>query len=502
MYRPPVAALEIFSRSDWFSDDLPDLLWPLLVVAERGDAAAQTFGEFQTAVASLVTEPTAHRLDGRLTSLEAFPAALRADVLDLRVRFPAAVPPELSTLAVFFPEMPGSWFLAGWADESHCPTLDASLNRLSDSVLTVLGDRHHEALVKFVPLAWTVVSGTGSFEPTVIEVLHDYPSVESKFPMADSIIRASFGALKGLSEWSDTTDSDPVGAWAEAFWRRCWKLVPCMPEENRSSVDAGDDECGTEPSENEVEDALANAAAAAEQSIATAFNEFLDRALSDDLDIDLYRPARFEVVTGILSRAARATLVVSGNPDLWPSEHSAGVHRLLAESEILLRWMDFEGEESFQLFQDYGAGKRKLNQIHLENLAAKLGAAAPEKLGLAIEDQKNRLGGSLLDVQEVNLDSTFAGKSLRQMADECSAMDVYRHVFQPMSAVVHGEWWTIEDYALQRCANPLHRFHRIPSFAALGDADEGTGRILASLFADLCLLASSLLVSQEDEEVS
>jgi hypothetical protein len=41
--------------------------------------------------------------------------------------------------------------------------------------------------------------------------------------------------------------------------------------------------------------------------------------------------------------------------------------------------------------------------------------------------------------------------------------DEYRHIYQPASSIAHGEWWTIEDYAMQRCMNPLHLFHRIPS---------------------------------------
>lgn len=32
--------------------------------------------------------------------------------------------------------------------------------------------------------------------------------------------------------------------------------------------------------------------------------------------------------------------------------------------------------------------------------------------------------------------------------------------------MTHGEWWTIEDSAMQRCLNPLHKFHLIPSFNA------------------------------------
>ena len=50
------------------------------------------------------------------------------------------------------------------------------------------------------------------------------------------------------------------------------------------------------------------------------------------------------------------------------------------------------------------------------------------------------------------------------MAEEVGELDSYTHLFQISSGVTDGEWWSIEDYALQRCVNPLHRFHLVPSF--------------------------------------
>lgn len=59
----------------------------------------------------------------------------------------------------------------------------------------------------------------------------------------------------------------------------------------------------------------------------------------------------------------------------------------------------------------------------------------------------------------MSVESTFTGRTLRQMAEEIGDLDRYRFQYQPASAVAHGEWGTIEDYCLQRCANPLHLFH-------------------------------------------
>jgi len=41
----------------------------------------------------------------------------------------------------------------------------------------------------------------------------------------------------------------------------------------------------------------------------------------------------------------------------------------------------------------------------------------------------------------------------------------YNKIYQPASGVTHGEWWAIEDNVMERCMNPLHRFHLCKSYA-------------------------------------
>ena len=54
------------------------------------------------------------------------------------------------------------------------------------------------------------------------------------------------------------------------------------------------------------------------------------------------------------------------------------------------------------------------------------------------------------------------------MAQETGREDLYRHVYQLASGVNHGEWWAVQDYDMQRCMNPLHRFHWVPSMEPVG----------------------------------
>ena len=183
--------------------------------------------------------------------------------------------------------------------------------------------------------------------------------------------------------------------------------------------------------------------------------------------------------------------------DMWNGEEDSGVNRLLAETEILLRWMQLQDENVFDRYQAYGLGKRKLMKLHLESFARESPEVA-EHLAENMERLEGGTGGEHGEAfQEVSLDATFSGKTVRQMAHEAGVEDLYRFVYQTASGVTHGEWWAIDDYCMQRCFNPLHRFHSIPSSEANAPATLDFGRYLISRLHEVLLVAEDMLVASE-----
>src|SRR4051795_4425248 len=74
VYMSPLAATGLLRIGDWFKDDLPDLLWPALVLAEQGNDSILRFVRWQKAVQDGLADQTevglvAEWLDGRLTHL-------------------------------------------------------------------------------------------------------------------------------------------------------------------------------------------------------------------------------------------------------------------------------------------------------------------------------------------------------------------------------------------------------------------------------------------------
>ena len=80
---------------------------------------------------------------------------------------------------------------------------------------------------------------------------------------------------------------------------------------------------------------------------------------------------------------------------------------------------------------------------------------------------------------------------MRTMAFEAGLEDLYRNVYQAASGVQHGEWWALEDYALQRCLNPLHRFHAVPSVQPVGEEDPEVGEYFVARLAHIVSIATA-----------
>jgi hypothetical protein len=101
-FTPPLLTYEQMVPSEWARDDLPDLLWPLVLATLEKREAAALFRKAQEALLKAIPatslEASGAALDGRLTSLERFPEGERAQVIQVLNDFPdrsRLIPPEL-----------------------------------------------------------------------------------------------------------------------------------------------------------------------------------------------------------------------------------------------------------------------------------------------------------------------------------------------------------------------------------------------------------------------
>jgi hypothetical protein len=503
-FRSPIAATGVLQIGDWVRDDLPDLLWPVLLLSERGTHGAQLFVRWQAAVQQDLgdeAEPqfVADCLDGRLTGLDTLAARIPVakDVVKKRADEHGLLPDPVARALASYPVRPAEW-LTG-PDET---ALDQSgIDLLARAVIGVITDGHREAVIKCLSIWSAVQAGRFSSDPTMIQLLRSYPVDLDTRSQADSVVRASWGARKGMLIHHDAGHFDESIQWARAFWDANSVTTHCTRRRDLEAVGDASEEVSDFPQHD--------AAPHGETSTGSSPDDGAHlRQLAMDL-VSSYvealetSPARLydhepqEVHSGLVVRVGRDVITALGSPDLWCMEHGAHIVRALVEARIYLQWMAEQDQSIYRTFQEYGAGKAKLYARILDETPEE--ARRPDFVEGVRELERLSHNDKVLDHRVVDTRDSFAeGKSIRSMADECGLIDLYRQAYSMASGVAHSEWWSIETHAMERCLNVLHGGHLIPSLSL----SSGANVELASSWIDQlhALIRTSLTILGTDSD--
>lgn len=205
--------------------------------------------------------------------------------------------------------------------------------------------------------------------------------------------------------------------------------------------------------------------------LARTFDQAVD-ALADALharqfeaEIDLEAPTAAEVRLGLASRELRLLSYVAGNPMLWDYPVGEYFLRPMVDTRIMLAWLIAKDDhELYERFKAFGAGRLKLHKLHLEDFAE------TEELQGEFEGYLDYLEGrvnreTLEEFQTVDLGANFAGVTIREMAIQSGQKRLYDLDYAPLSAELHGEWRSLEEWDLAVSADPLHQAHHFGTFS-------------------------------------
>lgn len=498
-YRSPLAATGVLAMGDWIRDDLPDLLWPALYLAHQGTTdAARDFVRWQEDVLAdldAIGVPAEDRrivaecLDGRLTGLDQLAERIPESkgIVVHRAGERGLLPEPVANALTTYPRRPAAWLTDR---ELATPELD-DLRLLSRAVQEAVADGHREAVLKCLQIWAALQAGTFRADKTMIELLKFYPNDAATRSQADTVMRASWGASRGAMLARDEHCFDAALAWARVFWDFNSMSTLCVRERDLGarkadaharSIDEVQEEpvpiadgetdpldLGTFTIEDDHDQSwlsqLPETKGLEPKDMRRRAMDLMQsyvEALETGRPFRLYDPAPQEVHAGLVSRAAREVITALGAPDLWCTEHGSHVGRVVVESRIVLAWMSAQDDDIYRAYKDYGAGKAKLysriaRELPSDWLVKGAGEAIEQIAQLSHND-------GIVDHVVVDTRSTFAeGKPLRAMAEEVGMLDLYRQSYQLQSGVTHSEWWSVEEHAMERCMNILHRGHLIPS---------------------------------------
>jgi hypothetical protein len=436
-----------FELVDWNRDLLPEHLWLAALADEFGlDSVATPYNAFMDALDA--NWPHDFVALGLVSDFGRVPNTERASFIEKnRLLIDECFHRPIGRIMSLYPDGPGTWLVRRELLEAGGPVEPfvelGHLRRLVEMLAP--GRDRFAGRIRAIPL-------NRLFKHNKLHLFKDLPVVDllPRYPVGltedeqnhvESFARSTLNMTIQQRELSDAL------AWPKYFWHHNYDLLPCLPTEHQvvggEAVSAGEAE--------KITDRLRQNAMAARQ--------YLEQ-LSTKLRIDLYDPRRDEVFFGLFARLTRLYVLMAEDPFLWARDVSGIMLRALAETAITFSYLAKVGTaDDFERFIEFGEGQQKLLMLHLQDNypdKTSLDGLSSQQLAKEIDIWP--------EIVEIEL-GNWAKKDARKLAQEAGLEDLYRLVFTPASSDLHGSWVSLKSSNLVRCAEPLHRWHRLPTYA-------------------------------------
>lgn len=353
----------------------------------------------------------------------------------------------IGRVLAFYPENPASWLIRPELIERD-GALDPNveLGRLRKLLMKLYpgrgGDVGH---LRVLPLGRLLKHGGIKFppDPEIIDLFPRYPhaTTDDENKMVQSMTRALMNTILPNEKRYQSK------AWPKYFWRHNLDLACCNPR--RLPI------MGTKPLSMNY---LTTVEKVLEQNAEDA-RKYLEK-VAREYNYDLYSPERDEILLGLLSRIVRLYDLIAKDANLWARDTAGIMLRCLVDAAITFCYLSEKGdEEDFNKFREYGEGQEKLLMLHLQDTYPE----AETLEGRTPDSVSEELGGFTPEILDIEL-GHWTKKDARKLAISVNMERFYRLVYSPASSDLHGSWFSLKHSSFVRCIEPLHRYHRIPTY--------------------------------------
>lgn len=446
--RPPLTQLEV-KPVDWPRDLLPEHLWiAALFDAYPGPKAIKLYNEFLEAIDEISPPVEKFIALGFLTDFGQAAVLKRSEFISsYKDLILAAFHKPFGRLLAFYPSSPALWLvLQDELEREGALDPQVELQKLSNLVADLLpGKTLAVGHIRSIALNRLFKHSAATLNAGMVdcELLPKYADGCTE----EEQYRVQKFALSTLNTHYMLTPEYEDKSWPRSFWQHNYDLVPCNPLLiGVKGVEANDE----------------NSILSAVRENGRRVANYLDK-LERHVRIDLYDPTRDEILLGLLSRISRLFVHVTHDTGLWSIDSGGIFLRCLVETAITFCYLAQHGTaEDFDSFKKYGEGREKLLMLQFQDNYP----GEKTRDGRSEQDLLEGIGGGFWpEFMDIEL-GWWTKKSSRELAIVAGLEKLYRLVYDPTSGDVHGTWSSLKSSNMALCAQPLHRYHWLPS---LGD---------------------------------
>ncbi len=455
--KPPFSLVGSLMPCSWVDDRMPEMLWAVLVIGNVERTKALDFFRY---VADHVHK-NQDCYDVTLTGISKFPPNGQREFIKILLSYSDEIKMALRPL-VLFPSLPA---IEVWKSILGQLESKEDWQKLAAGVSKTLWHQSEEATdCRWIKLLCLIVGGKMHFNSS-IEGIEDTLQGILGYPNYGDLrrIRPSIRA----AEISFAVVSD----WAKSFWQYCFEKTACIPKE--AVIDK------REKRHKEFEEAERARTYYFEEA-KNIRNKLIDHLLTTAKTSAI--DSRHESAFGIVFFGISLFIELIFHR-LSLSITSRGNLRMLVEACIIFKYLLKKEKKEPRIWDDYrsyGSGQLKLLYLKLKESREPISSIELDELSdLANEDQ-------WVEFITINLghwDST----DLRTISEEVGLKSLYDRFYIYTSGHMHASWGAIRESVYQKCLNPLHRLHRVPTYgpplisSSTIDAIEITNYILESL---------------------
>ena len=441
---PPFLNIPKLQPVSWMDERLPEFLWAALLI--QGLGRTNAILRMKEVVKFWYDQPKEMRPKSLShTDISSLEATNQRGFLNFLCKN-EATRQSLQPLLLLCPELPGSEV---WAEVLKAENSKPEMwNVLKKTIFEVIDHQSQIATdCRWLRVFYfTVINGLKHSRSNV-EALFGYPNVGEM-----TSVRPYIRSVEMTLDFGQTIDF----TWSKNFWRLCMERTSCIPLD----ISCHDNEVNTKLSPQDTQDIL--------EKLKLHWDNIVK-----DTDINPKQDAVFGITF----------YCVSILEELLQSNNNVGILgrsglRTLVECYITLAYLIKKDQEDlWKAYRHYGTGQAKLSLLKLTEKVDQ----QPSSINI---DDLERLSNEDYWQEFLPMDlGNWAKANLRIMSEEAGIKDTYDTFYDWSSGFVHGHWGAVRDSVFVTCANPLHRFHRIPD----------NRRNLNNVISDAVILVNKIL---------